>query len=89
MAGGGKEFLQAANYRRGGNIGTTPISLSASPPLGGRWRPGDDVLLLADHFIRTLGAQMGKGDLKLSRTCGSAAAVFSPRPSPGEPPPLT
>ncbi|HSB81488.1 MAG TPA: sigma-54 dependent transcriptional regulator [Candidatus Methylomirabilis sp.] len=34
------------------------------PPLRGR---GDDVLLLADHFIRTLGAQMGKGDLTLSR----------------------
>lgn len=48
----------------------TPISSSASPPSGGRWRPGDDVLLLADHFIRTLGAQMGKGDLKLSRTAG-------------------
>jgi Nif-specific regulatory protein len=28
---------------------------------------GDDVLLLADHFIRTLGPQMGKGDLTLSR----------------------
>ncbi len=66
----------------------TPISSSASPPSGGRWRPSDDVLLLADHFIRTLGAQMGKGDLKLSRACGAAAAVFSPRSSPREPPPL-
>jgi DNA-binding NtrC family response regulator len=28
---------------------------------------GDDVLLLADHFIQTLGAQMGKCDLTLSR----------------------
>jgi transcriptional regulator with GAF, ATPase, and Fis domain len=28
---------------------------------------GDDVLLLADHFIRSLGAKMGKGDLTLSR----------------------
>ncbi len=27
----------------------------------------DDVLLLADHFIRAQGAQMGKGDLTLSR----------------------
>ncbi len=34
------------------------------PPLRER---GDDVLLLATHFIRTLGAQMGKGDLTLSR----------------------
>ena len=34
------------------------------PPLRER---GDDVLLLADHFIRTLGVQMGKGDLTLSR----------------------
>jgi transcriptional regulator with GAF, ATPase, and Fis domain len=34
------------------------------PPLRER---GDDVLLLADHFIRTLGPQMGKGDLTLSR----------------------
>jgi len=37
------------------------------PPLRMR---GDDVLLLADHFIRTLGAQMGKGDLTLSRDAG-------------------
>jgi two-component system response regulator HydG len=28
---------------------------------------GDDVLLLADHFIRTPGPQMGKADLMLSR----------------------
>ena len=34
------------------------------PPLRER---EDDVLLLADHFIRTLGPQMGKGDLTLSR----------------------
>ena len=34
------------------------------PPLRER---GDDVLLLADHFIRTLGPQMGKADLTLSR----------------------
>jgi transcriptional regulator with GAF, ATPase, and Fis domain len=34
------------------------------PPLRDR---EDDVLLLADHFIRTLGPQMGKGDLTLSR----------------------
>ena len=35
-----------------------------SPPL--REREGD-VLRLADHFVRTLGAQMGKRDLTLSR----------------------
>ena len=34
------------------------------PPLRDR---GNDVLMLADHFVRTLGAQMGKGDLTLSR----------------------
>jgi transcriptional regulator with GAF, ATPase, and Fis domain len=34
------------------------------PPLRER---GDDVLLLADHFIRSLGEKMGKGDLTLSR----------------------
>jgi len=34
------------------------------------------MLLFADHFIRMLGAQMGKGGLKLSHTCRSAAAVF-------------
>jgi DNA-binding NtrC family response regulator len=34
------------------------------PPLRER---GDDVLLLADHFIRSLGARMGKSDLTLSR----------------------
>ncbi len=35
--------------------------------LGGTVTLKADVLLLADHFIRTLWAQMGKGDLTLSR----------------------
>jgi DNA-binding NtrC family response regulator len=34
------------------------------PPLRER---GDDVFLLADSFIRSLGAKMGKGDVTLSR----------------------
>jgi two-component system response regulator AtoC len=45
------------------------------PPLRER---GEDVLLLADHFIRTLGPQMGKGDLTLSRD----ACDLRRRPSP-------
>jgi DNA-binding NtrC family response regulator len=45
------------------------------PPLRER---GEDVLLLADHFIRTLGGQMGKGDLTLSRD----ACDLRRRPSP-------
>jgi transcriptional regulator with GAF, ATPase, and Fis domain len=47
------------------------------PPLRER---GDDVLLLADHFIRTLGAQMGKGDLTLSR---DACELLRRHPWPG------
>jgi len=47
------------------------------PPLRER---GDDVLLLADHFIRTLGAQMGKGDLTLSR---DACDLLRRHPWPG------
>jgi DNA-binding NtrC family response regulator len=47
------------------------------PPLRER---GDDVLLLADHFIRTLGPQMGKGDLTLSR---DACEVVRHHPWPG------
>ena len=39
------------------------------PPLCER---GDDVLLLAGHFVRTLGVQMGKGDLTLSRDAREA-----------------
>jgi Nif-specific regulatory protein len=47
------------------------------PPLRER---GDDVLLLADHFIRTLGAKMGKGDLTLSR---DACELLRQHPWPG------
>ena len=47
------------------------------PPLRER---ADDVLLLADHFIRTLGPQMGKGDLTLSR---DACEVLRRHPWPG------
>jgi DNA-binding NtrC family response regulator len=39
------------------------------PPLPER---GDDVLLLADHFVRTLGPRMGKGDPGLSREAREA-----------------
>src|SRR5512136_233019 len=47
------------------------------PPLRER---EDDVLLLADHFIRTLGPQMGKGDLTLSR---DACELLRRHPWPG------
>ena len=47
------------------------------PPLRER---ADDVLLLADHFIRTLGPQMGKGDLTLSR---DACDLLRRHPWPG------
>ncbi len=47
------------------------------PPLRER---GDDVLLLADAFIRTLGAKMGKGDITLSR---DAVEVLRRHPWPG------
>ncbi len=42
--------------------------------------PGTLLLLLADHFIRTLGAQMGKGDLTLSR---DACDLLRRHPWPG------
>jgi DNA-binding NtrC family response regulator len=41
---------------------------------------GDDVLLLADTFIRTLAAKMGKGDVALSR---DALEVLRRHPWPG------
>ena len=47
------------------------------PPLRER---GDDVLLLADHFIRSLGGNMGKGDLTLSR---DARDLLRQHPWPG------
>jgi len=47
------------------------------PPLRER---GDDVLLLADHFIRSLGEKMGKGDLTLSR---DACELLRRHPWPG------
>jgi transcriptional regulator with GAF, ATPase, and Fis domain len=47
------------------------------PPLRDR---GDDVLLVAEHFIRTLGPQMGKGDLTLSR---DACDILRRHPWPG------
>jgi transcriptional regulator with GAF, ATPase, and Fis domain len=47
------------------------------PPLRER---GDDVLLLADHFIRTLGPQMAKSDLTLSR---DACDLLRRHPWPG------
>jgi len=47
------------------------------PPLRER---GDDVLLLAQHFVRTLGHQMGKGDLTLSR---DACELLRRHPWPG------
>jgi len=39
------------------------------PPLRDR---GEDVLLLADHFVRTIGARMAKADLRLSRDARQA-----------------
>jgi DNA-binding NtrC family response regulator len=47
------------------------------PPLRER---GEDALLLADHFIRDLGAKMGKGDLTLSR---DAREILLHHPWPG------
>ena len=47
------------------------------PPLRER---GDDVLLLADTFVRTLAAKMGKGDVTLSR---DARELLRRHPWPG------
>ena len=47
------------------------------PPLRDR---GDDVLMLADVFIRTLGAKMGRGDVTLSR---DAVDLLHRHPWPG------
>jgi transcriptional regulator with GAF, ATPase, and Fis domain len=38
---------------------------------------GDDVLLLADHFVRTLAARMGKGEAGLSREAREALLAHS------------
>ncbi len=38
---------------------------------------GDDVLLLADHFVHTLGARMGKGEPGLSRDAREALIAHS------------
>lgn len=37
---------------------------------------GDDVLLLADQFVRTLGARMGKGETGLSRDARDALLAY-------------
>ncbi len=47
------------------------------PPLRDR---GDDVLLVADYFVRTLATRMGKGDVALSR---DAREVLQRHPWPG------
>jgi len=44
------------------------------PPLRER---GDDVLLLADQFVRTLGARMGKGETGLSRDARDALLAYA------------
>src|SRR5207245_11231822 len=43
------------------------------PPLRER---GSDVLLLAEHFMRELGAKMGKGDIRLDDAARDALLTY-------------